>query len=127
MSRRRQDLGRDGEELAAKHLLGKGYRILARRYRTRYGEIDLVAEHRDTLVFVEVKMRSGAGFGPPQEAVHPGKQARIARAAASFLQQRAMEQATGPVCRFDVVAVLRGPEGAPVVEHIEDAFRPTGV
>jgi putative endonuclease len=120
MTQARRRTGSEGEDLAARHLEAQGYRILARGYRTRFGELDLVASHGPLLVFVEVKSRRSDAFGPPAAAVHAAKQARLARLAAHFMATR------GPAdtaCRFDVIAVtLGGPR--PVLEHIQDAFRP---
>ena len=112
--------GREGEALAARHLEARGYRILARGYRTRFGELDLIAASGSLLVFVEVKTRRGDAFGPPAAAVHPAKQARLVRLAAHFLAARGAHDSP---CRFDVIAVTLGGR-APVLEHIEDAFRP---
>ena len=118
----RHGLGQRAEDAAAAALEAAGYRLRARRFRTRLGEIDLVAEDRaGTVVFVEVKARSGSGYGEPAEAVDRRKQARLARAAEVYLQARgALERA----CRFDVVAVRAEPDGRLVVEHLVDAFRP---
>jgi putative endonuclease len=116
-----QQLGMDAEDLAARFLVSKGYRILQRRYRTRSGEVDLIAVSGDsTLVFVEVKARRSTEFGTPAEAVHPAKQARLGRVAAEYL---ASHPAGDSPCRFDVIAILwsGGPE--PVLDHLEDAFR----
>lgn len=114
-----QDLGQAGERLAADHLLSRGYRILARRYRTRYGEVDLIASSRGTLVFVEVKTRRSGLYGPPGESVGPRKRVRLARAAAHYLASAEPPEAT---TRFDVIAIDWRDSG-PVLEHIEDAFR----
>ena len=80
-SDRRQTLGELGETLACDELRRRGYAILERRYRTRYGEIDIVARHGDVLVFVEVKARAGDAFGTGAEAVTAYKQRRVARMA----------------------------------------------
>jgi len=120
MTHGRQVLGRAGEDLAARHLESKGYRLLARRYRTRLGEIDLVASIGRTLVFVEVKTRAGTGFGRPEEAVGVAKQAKLARMAAIFLANQPRESAA---CRFDVISILWRQGSSPILEHIEDAFR----
>lgn len=114
-------LGRDGEELAARHLAGLGFRILRRGYRTRGGEIDLVAEERGVLVFVEVKSRSTLACGRPAEAVGGLKQRRLLRAASTYLQRHG---AIDRPCRFDVVEVLWDPGTGPRVHHIRDAFQP---
>ncbi len=118
----RHELGQRAEDAAARVLEDAGYRLRARRFRTRLGEIDLVAEDRaGTFVFVEVKARSGSGYGEPLEAVDRRRQARLARAATLYLQARgALERA----CRFDVVSVRAEADGRLAVEHLVDAFRP---
>jgi len=89
-----------------------------RNYRTRYGELDLVVRRGTTLVFVEVKMRRGTGFGDPLEAVTPRKQARIRSTAERYLLDR---EPPFDTVRFDVVGILLG-DGPPRVRHVEDAF-----
>ena len=116
--RQRVPAGRRGEQLAARHLKRCGYLILARNYRAAGGEIDLVALDDRTLVFVEVKLRAGLGFGTPVEAVDFDKRERIRRAAAGFISWRGAENL--PV-RFDVVA-LSGTGRGLRVELIKDAF-----
>src|SRR5215471_17788224 len=103
--------GYDWERAAEKALEASGYRILSRNFRTRAGEIDFVAEENGVLCFVEVKGRSGEGFGSPAEAVTAEKQRRIFRAAEAYLAGRRglHAAATAPVCRFDVVAILERP------------------
>ena len=117
-SDRRQTLGELGENLACEELRRRGYAILERRYRTRYGEIDIVARHGDVLVFVEVKARVGDAFGSGAEAVTEYKQRRVARMAADFLARRRLHDRP---CRFDVVSVAVG-QGVPRVEVIAGAF-----
>jgi len=119
MSKERLSLGKRGEDLAALHLQGSGYRILARNFRGRCGEIDIVAEERGTLVFVEVKARSGTAFGHPLEAVTPHKQQQLARAALEYLARN--DQHHRPV-RFDVVGVIIDDKLPPVLELVRDAF-----
>jgi len=102
MTIERQNLGRLGEEIAVRELERRGYAILARRYRTRYGEIDIVARDGDTTVFVEVKAKVTGEFGTAAEAVTPWKQRRLARMATDYLARH--DLALGP-CRFDVVAI----------------------
>ena len=98
----RQQLGRIGEELAVEELERRGYAILERRYRTRCGEIDIVAEDDGTLVFVEVKARATAEFGTAAEAVTRRKQLKLVSMAIDYM---ARTQATNRACRFDVVAI----------------------
>ena len=107
-----------GEELALRYLTQQGYELVERNYRTRYGELDLILRHEDILVFVEVKLRRGVGFGDPLEAVTPRKQAAIRTLAERYLLDR---QPSFDTLRFDVVGILVG-KGAPRVVHIEDAF-----
>jgi putative endonuclease len=116
-------LGSRGERLAARHLQHKGLRILARRFRVRRGEIDLVARDRDVLVFVEVKTRRR---GDPAEAVTPEKQRRLTRAALAFLRRYDLLDAAIP-CRFDVVVVWSDDKRPAVIEHLIDAFQAADV
>ena len=108
----RQTLGILGEELACAELTRRGYAILARRYRTRFGEIDIVARDGETTVFVEVKARDGDRFGDGAEAVTPWKQRRIANMAVDYLSRQRLH---AKPCRFDVVAV----DVATAPPHIE--------
>jgi putative endonuclease len=96
-----QVAGSDGEERAAAYLAAKGLAIVSRNYRTRQGEIDLVAREGEVLVFVEVRRRAGRGFGGALESVTPHKQRRIQAAAQMFLRQFRRP----PRCRFDVIAI----------------------
>jgi putative endonuclease len=102
MTVERQELGKTGEDLAAAELERRGYAIVARRYRTRYGEIDIVARDGDTLVFVEVKVRATAEYGRAVEAVTRSKQRRVVRMAEDYLARQTL---TSVACRFDVVAI----------------------
>ncbi len=102
MTRERQQFGKIGEDRAVEELERRGYAILARRYRSRYGEIDIVARDGDTTVFVEVKARMTAECGTAAEAVTPLKQRRLASMAVEFLARHRL--ADRP-CRFDVVAI----------------------
>ena len=99
-----QSLGIDAEERAAAYLSAHGVDIVSRNFRTRLGEIDLIARDGDTLVFVEVRMRSAGGFGGALESITPRKQRRIQAAAQQFLGQ----YRDPPRCRFDVVALEQG-------------------
>ena len=119
MTQARLSLGKHGEELACRELRRRGYAILARRYRTRWGEIDVVARDGDTLVFVEVKTRRSTGFGGPVAAVNVEKQRRLINMARSYLRCLPGPE---PPCRFDVVGVIVTPGSRPVLEVIENAF-----
>ena len=105
MTMKRQALGKSGENRAAAELERRGYAILARRYRTRRGEIDIVARDGETIVFVEVKARETDDCGKAAEAVTPYKQRRLASMAVDYL---ARNHLTTHPCRFDVVAVDAG-------------------
>ncbi len=120
MTLARQRLGRRAEDLAASLLEGKGMVILGRNVRTRYGELDLVARHGDTVVFVEVRSRTQVGQGDPLETVSRAKQTRVARMARWFLAAHRFPADT--FCRFDVVGVVFPPGAPPVVTHVANAF-----
>jgi putative endonuclease len=107
-----------GEQAAAQLLVKSGYRIVARNHRCRSGEVDVIAEKGEVLVFVEVRTRATAAFGGPEETVGGRKQRRVIAAARDFLAQR-----RGPprAARFDVIAVVDGPAG-PSLTHFENAF-----
>ena len=118
MSRARQSLGKIGEELACRELRRRGYAILARRYRRRGGELDIVARDGRTVVFVEVKTRADRAFGEPGEAVTIMKQRRMAQAALDYLVRHCLVDCA---CRFDVVAIELG-AGEPRIELFQHAF-----
>jgi putative endonuclease len=122
MARARVRLGQIGEDLACAELERRGYVVLARRYRRRSGEIDIIATDRGTLVFVEVKARDGGSCGLPAEAVTGLKRQRLVATARDYL---ARHPAHDRPCRFDVVAVYVG-EAGPVVELFPNAFDATG-
>ena len=114
----RQTLGILGEDLACEELRRRGYAILARRYRTRYGEIDIVARDGETIVFIEVTARAGREFGGAAAAVTPLKQRRVAQMAVDYLSRRHL---TEQPCRFDVVAI-DFEDGKPVIAVYANAF-----
>jgi len=114
----RQLLGKMGEDLACAELERLGYAILARRYRTRFGEIDIVARIDDVTVFVEVKARAGEQFGGGAEAVTLWKQRRIAQMAVDYLARHRLHDRP---CRFDVVTVELS-EGRPLIQVYAHAF-----
>jgi len=114
------EFGRQGEKRAAKALRGRGYKILARNYRCRHGEIDIVAFENGEFVFVEVKSRSSEEKGTALEAVTPRKQRKLARVAQQFLIERGLSERP---CRFDVVAIGSSP-GSGEDEIVRGAFVP---
>lgn len=115
--------GRWGESIAAQYLRRKRYTVIAANYRCRFGEIDLIAENRGYLVFVEVKLRKNQAFAQAMEFVDRRKQERIRQTAAIFLSQH--EELTKQP-RFDVIEIY-APEGTaterPQIRHLEDAFQ----
>lgn len=113
-------VGRFGEQLAAERLVAEGFTVLERNWRCPDGELDIVAVEGATLVFVEVKTRSSAGFGDPAEAVVPAKAARLRRLAVRWLIEH--PDRYWPDVRFDVVAVVRRGPAGPVVRHLRGAF-----
>jgi putative endonuclease len=117
-------LGDEGERLAARYLRRQGFRILARRYRTAAGEIDLVARDGKSIVFVEVKTRRSDAAGQPHEAVDVYKQSQLTRLALAFLKRfRLLEQPA----RFDVVSIVwESARQAPQIVHYRNAFEPPG-
>ena len=114
-------LGPWGEALAAEYLRRKGYSIVAGNYRCRFGEIDLIARDRKTLVFVEVKLRKNANFAQAREFVDYRKQQRLRTTASLYLSYHP----TPLRARFDVIEIY-APQGMetknPVINHLEDAF-----
>ena len=115
----RRGFGGEGEQDVGSYLEGQGYRVLAMNYTRPTGEIDLIAQQRDTVVFVEVKRRSSQRYGRPAEAVTPTKRRRIVRTAMLYLQETRQMDAR---VRFDVVELLPGE-----LNHIEAAFDATGM
>jgi putative endonuclease len=118
MLNRRQQFGEAGEALAARLLREHGYKIIATNYRTRLGEIDIIARDGDTIVFVEVKARQGGQFGAPKQAVTPRKQRKISMVALYYLKTTGQSQSKA---RFDVVSIRSAP-ARPQVEIIRNAF-----
>ena len=116
---RQKILGKLGEDCAANFLEAAGYTILARNFRIRSAEIDIIAQIDDGIVFVEVKARSNTLHGLPSEAVTIRKQKKIIEAASVFLQD---EKFCDCACRFDVIEVYLRGEQVEEINHIENAF-----
>ena len=114
----RQTLGISGENLACAELERRGYAILERRYRTKFGEIDIIAKDGPTIVFVEVKARLTPDFGGAAAAITGWKQRRIAEMAVDYLSRGRLHECP---CRFDVVAIDLDPAG-PRVTVYPNAF-----
>ncbi|NLZ44423.1 MAG: YraN family protein [Clostridia bacterium] len=118
----RKELGDFGEALAGQILEQKGYVILDRNFRTRYGEVDLVAEDGEVLVFVEVKARRSLNYGSGAEAVTRMKQQRLIRAALNYMHRRGWQNRP---CRFDLLELSMDPEGKLLsYELLQNAFVP---
>ena len=114
----KQVLGKEGERVAEQYLKRKGYKLVERNYRCAAGEVDLIVLDRRVIVFVEVKTRTGHGFGTPLEAIQPRKQRKMMQAAQFFLSQKKLHQRDA---RFDVVGIS-WPGREPIIEHVENAF-----
>ena len=113
----RTQLGALGEQLAVGHLAALGLRIVARNWRCRYGELDVIAEDPDrTVVFVEVKTRAGDGFGGLAQAVTPQKVRRLRRLAGVWLAE---QEQHWPAVRIDVIGVRVGRRREPEVFHLQ--------
>lgn len=112
------EFGKQAESAAAKFLKVHGYKVIRRNYKTKFGEIDIVAEVKGVICFVEVKARHSKLFGEPQEAVSVAKQRQISKAAICYLKENNFLDRPA---RFDVVSLLYT-EDLPRIELIENAF-----
>ena len=119
----RRLFGQEGESAAEQYLRDKGYRILARNVRSSVGELDLVAEDGQVLVFVEVKARRTDAFGGAIHAVHQRKQEKLIQLAAQYLARYHLKDRP---CRFDVVLLQGANAEASQIEHIQNAFEVPG-
>ncbi len=109
-------VGKEGEKLAADYLLGKGFEVIEKNYRYRRFEIDIIAKKESTIVFVEVKTRSGNYFGEPEETVAEKQAAQIIEAAENYI----FENDWNGEIRFDIISILKRKENK--ITHFEDAF-----
>lgn len=116
----RKSLGRQGEEATERFLAKQGYKIIDRNFHTRWGELDIIAQDGDTVVFTEVKTRTESDFAQPEESVTITKQDHLRKAAELWLLEN--YQGELPACRFDVVSVTLDKEGKAKIEHFPDAF-----
>lgn len=114
------DLGKQGEEIAANYLAGKGYQIIERNWRFGKDEIDIIAEHDNFLVVVEVKTRSSSFYGNPEEAVDEQKQRFLIRATNEYVNQKEIDLEV----RFDIFSIIIESNNQ-TINHIKDAFYPT--
>ncbi|MFZ2950403.1 MAG: YraN family protein [Desulfuromonadaceae bacterium] len=113
--------GELGEEVAANFMIARGYRIVERNFRCKGGEVDIIARDPGdkSLVFVEVKARTGLSYGVPQLAVTPFKQRQISKAALTWLSKNKLHDHNA---RFDVIAILLHTGGQHAIDHIKNAF-----
>lgn len=113
--------GNEGEEIAVRYLINKGYSILKQNYRYGKGEIDIIARdpQEEGIVFVEVKSRKNLDFGYPEEAVTKNKIKQLKKIAELYLYENNIKET---ICRFDVIAILMLPGEKPKIEHLVDAF-----
>lgn len=118
MANRKQEIGKKGESIAVRYLKKQGYKIVEQNYRSKAGEIDIIARERKTLVFVEVKTRRSKAYGNPKWAVTPKKQRAISMAALYYLK---MTSQPGANARFDVVSILVQGEDTQI-ELVRNAF-----
>ena len=119
MSTSAQRFGKSAEDLAARYLKRRGYKIVARNYRTRAGEIDIIAREGRSLVFIEVKGRQSTRYGSAKAAVTPRKQQQVAKVALWYLKET---DQMGVKARFDVVAVTQK-GGDATIEIVRNAFQ----
>jgi putative endonuclease len=118
MRNRRQKFGERGETLAARYLKRSGYKIIEQNYRTKLGEIDIIARENKTIVFIEVKSRRSIRYGSPKWAVTPDKQRRISKVALYYLKTTEQSDIKA---RFDVVAITSNRD-QPQIEIVKNAF-----
>ena len=120
MNSSRLNIAKIGESLAVEHLKARGCKILARNYRAMRGEIDLIVQDGQFIVFVEVKTRRSLKFGVPKAAVTRQKQKQISKIALAYLQSKNLWDTP---CRFDVIGIHLSPQSELLrLEHIESAF-----
>lgn len=123
MSKYNLDFGKAGENRAEVFLKHNGYKILVRNYRTKLGEIDIIAKDKNTVCFIEVKTRSDEKFGLPVESITNTKQRQIIKTATVYLKENNLLEKRA---RFDVVSVIGAEEGQKI-EVIKNAFSLDGV
>jgi putative endonuclease len=116
---KRHQLGRNSEKLAASYLKQKGYEILQHNYRTRQGEIDIIARENHTIVFVEVKSRTSTQFGHAVQALTQKQKVRLSKTALTYLH---INQLNNQSARFDVVAIQKDPKFGTDIRLIKNAF-----
>ena len=114
---RHNELGKKGEQLAVDFLLKNGYDIMERNYRFDKAEVDIIAQQKDTLAIIEVKTRSTADFGNPQDFVKPKQIQRLVKAVDEYVNANDLDVEV----RFDIIAIVKERKGF-IIEHLENAF-----
>lgn len=122
MNQNKVSIGQYGEEIACEYLKIHDYKILERNYRTRFGEIDIIAKCNDILVFIEVKTKSGIDFGTPAEMVNKKKKLKLERLAKAYLQEQELSSEEKKF-RIDVVSVILEEGEKLEIQHIENAIQ----
>jgi putative endonuclease len=118
---RQQVIGKRGEDIASEYLTKLGYTILERNWRIGKAEIDIIAKDGEILIFVEVKTRSSAHFGSPEESISNYKENLIIDAAGRYMEQINHDWEI----RFDIISIVFDLEDLPIINHYKDAFYPT--
>lgn len=125
MQRSKKQVGDKGEDIASDFLINKGYEVIQRNYRCRFGEIDIIAEYNGIIIFVEVKTRHTASFGTPQESITSSKIRKISKTAILYAQEKNLIEQS---YRFDVIAITYPKYSLePNILHIENAFEISNV
>ena len=119
MTLERINLGKLGEQEAVKLLQVQGYKIIERNFRTKLGEIDIIAQDDDTICFVEVRTKTSPDEGHPLESISPHKCRKLTQAAWCYLKEKDLAEAN---VRFDVVAVVPSDNGEYKTELVKNAF-----
>lgn len=112
-------IGNQGENVAERYLIQKGFNILTRNFRSMQGEVDIITRDGEFLVFVEVKNYSFRSLGSPLGAIRKSKKDSIIHAAQTYLYKNDIKNTN---CRFDVISIYRKYDGQTVIDHIKDAF-----
>lgn len=118
MTHERKKLGQEGEDLACGFLLSKNYKILERNFKSHIGEIDIIAQDKNELVFVEVKTKIGQNWGLPQEMVNKKKQKKLVRVSLGYLQEKNISNQTW---RIDVIGISMNQGKVEKLEHFKNA------
>jgi len=114
-----KELGKQGEDIAYAYLVGKGYSIVETNYRYKRNEVDIIAQDKDEIVFIEVKTRSSSSYGKPEDFVSPAQQKRLIDCAHHYLLHTNVSRSV----RFDIIAIS-WQANEPTLEHLENAFWP---